>query len=51
MKLETKRRLGALIAYPLTYVFGVMDGSETQKKELLELRELFKARILGKRLI
>lgn len=50
-KLETKRRLGALIGFPLTYLLGLIEGDEKQMKELMEHRELFKARIFGKRLL
>lgn len=49
MKLEMKRRIGALIGYPLTFLLTV-GSDEKERKEILDHRELFRARILGKRL-
>jgi len=37
MKLELKRRLAALIGYPITYVFGYFDKTESEKKETEEV--------------
>lgn len=51
MKPETKRRLKALIGYPMTFLLSIGDKTESEKKETREHRELFKARIFGKRLL
>lgn len=51
MKLETKRRIKALFGYPITFLFAPLDKTEAQKKETKEAREMFKARIMGKRLL
>lgn len=50
MKLETKRRLGAFLGYPLTFLLGLLDKDEWARKETKEHQELFKDRIFGKRL-
>jgi hypothetical protein len=46
LKIETKRRLAALVGYPIAWVFYKLDGEKDSKQHM----ELFKDRIFGKRL-
>lgn len=50
MNLKTKRRLGAFLGYPLALFALFAQKGEEAKKENREYLEIFKARILGKKL-